>query len=139
MDMSVFPDKEIRPDDKELAIHLASTYSIWLRLCDFVMEQYPEGKGEWTYPGKKYGWNFRIKDKKRAIIYFLPRDNYFKVAFVFGQKAMERILLSDISTEIKSALSEAHVYAEGRGIQIDVHDNSKLQDIKKLVEIKLLY
>ena len=64
---------------------------------------------------QKYGWSFRIKDKRRAIIYFLPRKKYFKVAFVFRQKAYDIILESDISDEIKTELSKAEKYAEGRG------------------------
>lgn len=69
--------------------------------------KYPNGLEEWNYPGKKYGWSYRIKDKKRAIIYFLPRENYFKVAFVFGQKATDIVLESDISGKIKTDLKMA--------------------------------
>ncbi len=86
---------------------------------------------------QKYGWSFRIKDKKRAIIYFLPREKYFKVAFVFGQKAYDIILESDISDEIKTELSKAKKYAEGRGIRIDVRNEEIISDIQKLIEIKL--
>ena len=101
------------------------------------MEPYPDGKAEWNFPGKKYGWSYRIKDKKRAILYFLPLDHYFKVAFVFGQKAFDQIMESPISDRIKKELSEAPKYAEGRGIRIDVKDELILPDIKGLIEIKL--
>ena len=100
-------------------------------------EKYPDGLAEWNYPGKKYGWSYRIKDKKRAIIYFLPRDKYFKVAFVFGQKATGIVLDSNISLDIKTELEQATKYAEGRGIRIDVKDKLILPDIKQLIEIKL--
>ena len=78
-----------------------------------------------------------MKDKKRAIIYFLPRDRFFKVAFVFGEKATAQVLASGIAPAIKSALEQAKAYAEGRGIRIDVRDGAGLTDIKKLIEIKL--
>ena len=67
----------------------------------------------------------------------LPRDKYFKVAFVFGQKATDLILNSDITESIKTDLAQATKYAEGRGIRIEVNDDSKIKDIKKLVDIKL--
>lgn len=86
---------------------------------------------------EKFGWSFRMSDKKRVIIYLLPRDNFFKVAFVFGQKAFDRILESKINSTITSSLQEAKVYAEGRGIRIDVQDKSLIKDIKKLITIKL--
>ena len=109
----------------------------WSQIKKYVLEQYPDGICEWNFPGKKYGWSFRIKDKKRAIIYLLPREKYFKVAFVFGQKAVDLILKSDVTESIKTELSLATKYAEGRGISIEVNDGSKIKDIKKLVDIKL--
>jgi hypothetical protein len=96
-DLSIFQDKLTMPTDKYLVDKLDSTYCLWIQLHDFVIEKYPGGIAEWNYSGKKYGWNYRIKDKKRAIIYLLPRDKYFKVAFVFGQKATDIILESNIS------------------------------------------
>ncbi len=136
-DSSIFQDKTITPGEKDLAHALAGTYPLWTEIRDRVFELYPEGLAEWNYPGKKYGWSFRIKDKKRAIIYFLPRASYFKVAFVFGQKAVDTILTSPVSAEIKTALENATKYAEGRGIRIDVKNKTVLPDIRMLIEIKL--
>ena len=136
-DISIFQDKAITPTENDLVEKLGSTYDLWILLQNFVLSKYPNGLSEWNYPGKKYGWSFRIKDKKRAIIYFLPRDKYFKVAFVFGQKATDIIMESDISPEIKAELMQAKKYAEGRGIRIDINDNLRIPDIKKLIEIKL--
>ncbi|MDP3915102.1 MAG: DUF3788 domain-containing protein [Bacteroidota bacterium] len=136
-DLSIFQDKAIVPADNDLADRLGSTFNLWVQIQDFVFEKYPKAIAEWNYSGTKYGWNFRIKDKKRAIIYFLPRDNYFKVAFVFGQKATDFILESDISPVIKNDLEQATKYAEGRGIRIEIKDNQILADIEKLVIIKL--
>lgn len=138
-DISVFIDKAIEPPQQDVEDKLAGTYSLWQRIHDYVLEQYPEGKKEWNFPGKKYGWSFRIKDKKRAIIYFLPREGYFKVAFVFGQKATDAIMETSISDQIKTNLEQAKKYVEGRGVQIEVHDEEPLKDIEELVRIKLKF
>ncbi|NOQ24449.1 MAG: DUF3788 family protein [Bacteroidales bacterium] len=136
-DISIFTDKAIKPTNKDIIENLDSTYELWNKIHEFVLEKYPNGLAEWNYPGKKYGWSYRIKDKKRAIIYFLPRDKYFKVAFVFGQKATDIVLESNISPDIKTELAQATKYAEGRGIRIDIKNDSILPDIKQLIEIKL--
>jgi hypothetical protein len=136
-DISVFLDKAIVPTEVDLPKFLRSTYELWIQIQEFVLRKYPEGLKEWNFPGKKYGWSYRIKDKKRAIIYFLPREKYFKVAFVFGQKAYDIIMDSDISIEIKKDLEKAKKYAEGRGIRIDIFNDSKILDVQKLVEIKM--
>jgi len=137
-DISIFSDKATIPTDQDLVENIGATYALWHQIQEFVLDQYPEGIEEWNYPRKKYGYSFRIKNKKRAILYFLPRKNYFKVAFVFGQKATDIIIKSDdVAPEIKNELAQARKYAEGRGIRIAVKNDLNIPDIKKLVEIKL--
>lgn len=137
MSISIFIDKEILPNNIMLENALGECNNIWHEIKDFVFEKYPDAKEEWNFSGQKYGWNFRIKDKKRAIIYLLPRGRYFKTAFVFGQKATDKIMNSDIAESIKTELNNARVYAEGRGIRIDIKDRALIPDIKKLIEIKI--
>jgi hypothetical protein len=139
MEESIFMDKSVVPADADLRSALGDKYELWREIRDRVFEKYPEGCEEWNFPGKKYGWSFRIKDKKRAIIYLLPRDHAFLAAFVFGGRALEAILKSDVSEQIKTDLEGAKVYAEGRGIRIPVPDRSSLKDISILIDIKLAF
>ena len=139
MDKSIFTDKQNMPNDADLADSLGEFTELWQDIKAYVHVKYPQAMDEWSYPGVKYGWNFRIKDKKRAIIYLLPREKYFQVAFVFGQKATDAVMESNVSHAIKSELSAARPYAEGRGIRIDVKEDGILHDIKELVDIKIAY
>ena len=132
---SIFTDKKTTPSDADLQISLGETYDLWKTIVDYVHSKYAAAFDEWNYLGG--GWNFRVKDKKRAIIYLLPRDKYFKVSFVFGQKATDMVMKSRISTEIKAELNSAKVYMEGRGIKIEVKDQMIVSDVKELIDIKL--
>jgi len=134
---SYFTDKKFIPTNQDLKKTLGSTFSIWESLVDTTKTLYPKAIEEWNFPGEKYGWSFRIKDKKRVIIYLLPQDKFFKVSLVVGQKATEIILNSTIADDIKTALRNTKVYAEGRGIRIDVKNKSPLKDIQELIKIKL--
>ncbi len=134
---SVFSNKEAEPSLYDLKKALGSTYDTWQELADHVVELYPAATKDWKFSGEKFGWSFRVKDKKRVVLYLLPRDKFFKVAFVFGQKATDHILKSGISENIKAELRNAKVYAEGRGIRIDVNDGALTDDIKKLIAIKI--
>lgn len=136
-DISVFQDKSIEPADHDLEVKLGRSYDWWKNLSNLALQKCPGAWAEWNYPGKKYGWSFRVKDKKRAIIYLLPRDGHFKVALVFGQKAVDAVLESAVSPGIKDQLRQAVPYAEGRGIRIEVNDVSILSDIERLIDIKL--
>ena len=139
MEHSFFMDKSQIPTDAKLRGALGEKYEFWMAIRDRVYEKYPEGTEEWNFPGKKYGWSYRIKDKKRAIVYLLPRDHAFLAAFVFGGRAFEAILKSEVSEQIKSDLEGAKVYAEGRGVRIPVPDRSILKDIYSLIDIKLAF
>lgn len=139
MDISIFRDKTNKPEQKDLITALGKTYNLWQDIINLVYLKYPNAVSDWNFPGQKYGWNFKIKDKKRAIIYLLPRDKRFMVAFNFGQKAFEKIMDSNISGEIKNSLESAKVYAEGRGIRIEVNNQKPLKDISQLIDIKLAF
>ena len=139
MDISIFIDKTKKPEQKDLITALGKTCNLWQDIINLVYLKYPDAVSEWSFPGQKYGWSFKIKDKKRAIIYLLPRDKRFMVAFNFGQKAFEKIMGSNISDEIKSSLESAKVYAEGRGIRIEVGNQEQLKDISMLIDIKLAF
>ena len=134
---SIFTDKTKIPVDNDLMEALGSTYNLWQTLQEYAHLKYPEATDEWSYTNEKYGWGFRIKDKKRVLVYLLPRDKFFKVAFVFGQKATDAIMISTVSEEIKRELEAAKVYAEGRGIRIDIRGSKLVNDIKNLIDIKL--
>ncbi len=136
-DISIFQDETTTPTDTDLSEKLGPTYHLWKRIEEDVLKNYPNGLAEWNFPGKKYGWSFKIKDKKRAIIYLLPREGFFKAAFVFGDKATQEIMGSLISDNIKQELNQAKKYAEGRGIRVEIRDDSTLRDIEKMIDIKL--
>ncbi len=137
MEASVFMNLEVVPVTNDLIEPLEKTFPLWMEIRDFVFTVYPKALEEWHVSAKKYGWGFRIKDKKRAIIYLSPRKTFFKVAMVFGQKATDQILTSDISEFIKTEITNSKVYAEGRVIRLDITDPTFVNDIKKLVEIKI--
>jgi len=139
MDISIFTDNKIMPVDDDLIVALGSMYEMWQHLTGYVHLKYPAAIDLWNYSGDKYGWNFRIKDKKRAIVYLLPRDRFFKVAMVFGQKATDTIMHSQVAECIKSELASARVYAEGRGIRIDITDETLMNDLKILIDIKIAH
>ncbi len=134
---SVFLEKESIPTEFDLKSALGDNYDVWKQLAEFTQENYPEFKAEWNYSSAKFGWSYRIKDEKRVIIYLLPRAGFFKIAFVFGQKAIDSINESTIIDSIKSELNQAKFYAEGKGIRIEVKNRDLLNDLKKLILIKL--
>lgn len=133
---SIFIGKENKPTSIHLAAVLGRSYNLWQEMEAFVKAVYPAAITEWNFFNIKYGWNFRIKDKRRVIIYMQPQNKYFMASFVFGQKATEAIMKSGVSDPIKLELTNARVYAEGRGIRIAIKNKKIMNDLKELVKIK---
>ena len=134
---SIFTSKESKPKPEDLRKVLAVAYRFWEELNGFVKAEYKDAMEEWNFSNPKYGWNFRLKEKKRVIIYLQPQHKYFIASFVFGQKAMDAIMRSAVADSIKTELTNAKIYAEGRGIRIEVRNKKTVNDIKLLIQIKL--
>lgn len=134
---SSFTNKTKEPTEAELKLTLGATHTYWKHLHDFTIQSFPKAQAAWHYSGDTYGWSFRISDKKRVLVYLLPREAFFKVAMVFGQKASDEILQSKISEVIKNELRLAKAYAEGRGIRLDIKNKSLVTDITSLIQIKI--
>lgn len=134
---SIFTDKKTEPGEAQLKSALGQTHSHWKSLEKTVLKEKPDAAGKWYFSGDKYGWSYRISDTKRVLIYLLPRDKFFKVAFVFGAKAYDKIMISSVASSIKTELKNAKAYAEGRGIRIEIKNTDLLQDIAELIHIKI--
>lgn len=137
--ISVFLDKEQMPDDDGLKQHLDKTFDYWKRIREYVLVQYPKGEELWSYFSKKYGWSYRIKDKRRAIIYLSPRAGYFLVTMVFGFRAVDHIVATELDPWIRDTLKNSKAFPEGKVIRIPVKDESWLDSIEALVKIKLAF
>lgn len=137
MSLSIFNDKSLIPGNDDLSRVIMNTYAFWDDIKKYVYDNFPDVSEEWNYSGKNYGWGFRLRDKKRVIVYMIPCQVFFKVGLVYGEKATNEALSSTISKEIKSIIENAKVYGEGRGFRIDVTSEDIMEDIKKLLMIKL--
>ncbi len=136
-DIVIFPVKNIIPADDSLREAIGKSLPLWNEIKEYILKKNSDAEDLWNYSGKTYGWGFRIKDKKRVIVYMMPYSDFFKVSFVFGENATKVSLNSNISGEIKKIISSAKVYSEGRGFRIEMKSKSMLGDIKKLIDIKL--
>lgn len=78
-----------------------------------------------------------LRHKKRTLRYLLPEKASVTVAIVLGERAYGLAMASTLSAAVKTSLSEARPYAEGRGIRVPVKAPRDLATIRKLVAIKL--
>lgn len=137
MPHSIFLDSTYCPTDIQLTKALDENYRYWETLRDAALKSGKVENEGWHFGGKKFGWSYRINDKKRVLIYLLPRDGFFKVAFVFGERAIEELKKSTINFDLIGELIAAKKYAEGKGIRFSVTSIEETMDALEFLRVKL--
>lgn len=133
----MFLDKSDKPNNEMIKAALGRTYKYWESIQNILEEQYGKLIPEWKHYGAKSGWTLKMLLKKRNLFFFGPYEGYFKIAFVFGDKAVKAIEESDLPKALIEEVKNARRYMEGRGLQIDVKKQEQIKDIIKLTEIKV--
>ena len=137
MAASVFGDKETKPTAQKLSSVLGESNGLWKEIKKHLKAEYGELTEDWKFYGQKSGWILKTLRKKRNLFFFVPLEGSFKVSFVFGDKAVAAAEQSDLPKDLVKTLKNARKYAEGRGLQIEVKGPSDVENVKKLVEIKV--
>jgi hypothetical protein len=136
MGTNVLLDKSVKPDDEKLSGVLGETYKLWSELKKYLASNYPGTVEEWKNYDK-YGWNLKILLRKRNLFFLIAYDQYFKLSFVFGDKAVSVVEKSGLPDSIITQLRSARKYMEGRGISIEIKSNKDVGFVKKLIDIKV--
>jgi hypothetical protein len=127
------------PDEKVLARTLGGTKALWDELIRHVETEHAPVTHRWTASKTSALGFLRLVQKKRTILYLLPREGYFLTAFVFGEKATAAVRASDVPAAVVTMLNAARPYAEGRGIRLETRTARDLATMKKLAAIKMAH
>lgn len=135
MSLSIFNQKGKLPNQEMLENAIGSRILYWNELIKW-MDQNDAIHGEWKFYSQKSGWSFLLKEGKRALLYLIPQDQFFKVNFVLRERAVGEAMASQIPEGIKDLIAKAPPYREGRSFMFDIKDGVDLEVAKALLEIK---
>lgn len=124
--------KPAAPSAASLEKQLGASY----RAFEFFLESNAELRPEWKYYGEKYGWSLKLFDGKRNLCFVSAYAGWFVVAFVLGARTTEAALTARLPAAVKRQITEARVYAEGRGVRFEVKTKADLKPVQQLLEIK---
>jgi hypothetical protein len=137
MSASIYSDKLVVPDEKLLANDLGDTKSYLDKIAAFIEHEYGDLKTEWKYYGTSSGWILKMFVKKRNVLFLIPCHGHFLTVFTFGDKAVSMLLESDVSDDIKVDVMKSKKCAEGRSIRKEVIHDADLENVIKMIRIKL--
>jgi hypothetical protein len=136
MAYGAFVDKAHPPSAEEIESCLGLQWATWQDLTLFVQDGY-KTSSELKYYGKNYGWALRYKKGGKALLSLYPSKDAFTAQIIFTEAEMQQAKTAGIGAGIIRTFEQANPYSEGRWLFIPVNTAADLQDIKKMLEIKL--
>ncbi len=137
MSVSVFDSKMVVPDNKMLVYELGESIQYLNLIQSEIQNKFGDLTPEWKHYGAKSGWILKLFSKKRNVLFVIPLQGFFKVAFTFGDKAANNILEGNFPDSKKEELVAAKKFAEGRTIQLEVKTAGQCEYILEIIHIKM--
>jgi hypothetical protein len=134
---NAFAGQAKQPTERQLALLLGQTNVLWHGLVADLKRELKLDAEEWNTYSVKAGWSYRLKLKKRNIVYLGPRTGCFQAAFILGEMAVAAERKSKIPIRIQKIIDEAKRYPEGTAIRIEVHTAQDANVVKLLAKIKV--
>lgn len=131
-------NRDFCPDLDEIGIYIKNP--VFQKFCTEIKTKYScKEKIEFSSCTMERGWNVKFKKSGRTLCTIYPRELFFTVMVVIGQKEKETVtsILPDCSERLQEIY---HQTKEGNGqrwLMIDLEDQDSLyDDVLKLVEIR---
>ena len=132
MAASIFEEKAIVPNEDSLISALKASKALWDKTVNIS-----GGSGVWKFYSKAAGWTFAVKKGKRTLFYMMPKDAWFQLTFVFGERAVEAAKSANLPEQVLNDLLNAKAYVEGRSVAISIVTEADIDTAQKLLTLKL--
>ena len=135
MAIGFFLDKEHQPSPDELSAAMGPATLLWERLVRFIADTY-QMPGEWSYGGKKYGWNLWYRKGGKSLTSLYPQQGYLVAQVVLGREEGERALALSLGEHVGGMLRVAPLLHDGRWLFIPVTTEIDAADVEQLLLVK---
>jgi hypothetical protein len=124
------------PTEAELKAVLGSAGVLWSGIVHTVEEMFAPLDMQWKPSKADFGCMCLLQHTKKTLLYITPEKEKVWTAIVLGERAYRLAMASSLPVAIKTMLSEARPYAEGRGIRFTAGSSSDIPRIAELLKIK---
>ena len=138
MEPVVLTDKFVRPDQELLKVIIGKKIIFWDEIISYLNDNYKDITEEWKFYNDGKCWLFRTLKKKKTIFWVGVIAGTFRVTFYLGDQAEPLVLNGDLSERIKEEFANAKPYKIGRALTITMSGAADVEEVKKLVGIKLV-
>ncbi|MGA9363282.1 MAG: DUF3788 family protein [Bacteroidota bacterium] len=123
--------KEAAPDESKLKKALGELHFAYKEVLELT-EAYDH---EWKYYGKKCGWQLKVTQKGKALLYLTPLERSFKIGFGVRENERERLLNSSLPPKTKEELAAAKKYPEGYPLRLEIKSKTDMRTVRTVIEV----
>jgi len=105
-------------------------------LLETFLRRNPELRPEWKYYGPKHGWTLKVFRKKRNMCFVGPEPGALAMGFLLGDRAYDHLRGLDMGTALRKKVEGAKRYPEGHSIRLVLREESDLEDVQLLLDVK---
>ena len=135
---AILNDKSVKPNDDIIFSIIGDTELLWKQTFSYLFDNSKDISVNWKYSDCGKYWVCIVLKKKDTIFRLrIFKMNSFSVAFPFGDKLEPIILQSELPYGIKNDFINAKKYNSTRYISIEVEDSTDIDNVKKLIDIKI--
>jgi len=134
---TVLSDKSIVPTDDFIFSIIRERKVHWLRIMNYLSENYPDASGTWNYYNDGKQWLFKYVRKKKTIFWASLLKDTFRITFYLGNKAEPVIENSDLPKSVKEEFKTAKRYGLIRPVTFIIRDEADADNILKMIVLKV--
>jgi Protein of unknown function (DUF3788) len=134
---TILSEKSVVPTDDFIFSIIGERKVHWLRIMNYLSENYPDASGSWNYYNDGKQWLFKYVRKKKTIFWASLLKDTFRITFYLGNKAEPIIENSDLSVSIKEEFKTAKRYGLIRPVTLIIRNEADVDNVLKMVVLKV--
>ena len=131
-------DRQYCPTLDELSNYINNP--LFMQFCSQIKEKYHcSEKIEFSSCSWEYGWNVKFKKSGKNLCTIYPREGYFTVLVVIGNKEKEAVeeMLKECTPELRDIYNQTKAGNGQKWLMIDLEDKGKMvTDVLRLIDIR---
>lgn len=131
-------DREHCPALEEVGEYINNP--VFTQFCTDIKTKYNcKEKIEFSSCSWEYGWNVKFRKAGKNLCTIYPKEGYFSVLVVIGQKEKEAVesISQDFTAELRDIYKQTKTGNGQKWLMIDLEDKEKMYaDIFRLIDIR---
>jgi hypothetical protein len=133
----ILSDRQVVPDDEYIFSILGDKRIFWQDIISFAANNYKDISGDWNYYNDGKQWLYKLTQKKKTIFWGAMHKDTFRITFYFGDKVEPLLENSELPLKIKEDFKVSKRYGSIRSISQKIFSASDVENVKKLIAIKI--